>query len=137
MRSVSINCYKFWLFIESDRLSLLEEKLIKGKPVESSRYAAALYEEEKHYCSGSLITQQHILTAASCLEGFYIHNSSFPDFDRYSALVGSMDLIKGGVRYYYEQVEIHKNHTFGKDYYNYNIGLITVVIKTDIFMDRK
>ena len=96
-------------------------------------YLAALFEGERHHCCGSVISSKHILTTAACLKIFFKKECLIPDFTRYFALVGSLDLINGGVRYYYEQVEIHKDYSFRKDDLVHNIGLITVLITKYIF----
>ena len=46
----------------------------------------------------------------------------------FSALIGSVDLVHGGSRFYYEQVEIHKDYNFLYENIDNNIGLITVLI---------
>ena len=124
---------KFWLFTEYNRPSFLKGKLSFGKPTQLLEYLAALFKGEEHYCTGSVISSKHILTTAACLKIFFQKNCSFSDFTRYTALVGSMDLINGGVSYYFKQVEIHKNYSFKKDDFIHNIGLITVLIKKYFF----
>ena len=124
---------KFCFFTEYNRPSFLKGKLSFGKPSEMLEYLVALFKDEEHYCSGSVVSTKHILTAAACLKNFFEKNCSFSDFTKYSALVGSMDLINGGVKYRYKQVEIHKDYSFRKDDFIHNIGLITVLIAKYIF----
>ena len=106
-------------------------KLNHAKSSEVAPYLAALYRKEVHFCTGSMISPKHILTAAKCMEEFFM--CEYPDFSKHYAWVGSFNLKEGGIIYDYEQVEIHKDYNFEYSDYIYNIGLITVLIKTYLF----
>ena len=78
-----------------------------------------------------MISSNHILTTAQCLFEFF--TCEIPDFSRNFALAGTMNLTAGIFKYYYEQVEVHKDYDFYLANPNNDIGLITVLMKTDIF----
>ena len=114
-------------FSESPYPSPLEGKLFYGKQSINISYIATLYRDYEHFCSGSLISVLHVLTAAVCLGDFF-SPLIVTNFSLYHALIGSSSVLKGGIPYYFEQVEIHKDFDFVKPGIINNIGLITVFI---------
>ena len=66
--------------------SLLESKLIYGNNAEGSlvRYLASIRLVVRHFCSGCMITERHILTAAQCI----VKIEKRQNLSEFTALVG-------------------------------------------------
>ena len=87
---------------------------------------AALYKKEEHFCTGSRISRDHILTAAQCLKEFF--DCEFSGFSEYFAIDEPMKLFHGRKKYYFKQVKIHGEYNFESSDITNNIGLIMVLI---------
>ena len=66
----------------------MESKLIKGNDLngETIKYLVSLRYKGIHFCSGCMISERHILTAAQCI--VVIESDKCPDLSVYTALVG-------------------------------------------------
>ena len=119
---------KFYFITESNNLAPPEGKIGIGKvvKVKSMRYIVALKENDEHFGTAFFISQKHVLTAAECLRRFFTCGNS--DFPHVYAWVGSNDLMRGGEKYYFDQVEAHKGYDYNKRIPLNNIGLITVCL---------
>ena len=83
--------------------SLPESKLIAGDDIEGAiiKYLASLRRKTRHFCSGCMISERHILTGAQCITK--LENEHPPDFCNYSAFIGE-------TRYEIERVNYHHNY---------------------------
>lgn len=70
----------------------------------------------KHFCSGSILTSRHIVTAAHCLD---------PNGKKelISIVAGTLLWNSGGVRHHIAEIELHDQF---KKYKGYDIGIITL-----------
>ena len=126
MSSIQVNRYEIFFTVFDKPLSL-EGKLSEAYPVvKPLPFVAGLYEDEELFCSGVLISEEHILTVAECLKRFF--NTSFANFMDYHAKLGSNCLFEAGWSYYFKAVKIHKKFDLKREGPNYNIGVITVLI---------
>ena len=109
-------------------MSHLESKLTPSRPSDPVTYVAGLFTFEDLFCSGVLVSAKHIVTAAACLERFF--STPIPYFGNYHAKIESLVFTAKDRKYYFEQVEIHKDYNLKKVELTDNIGLITVFIIT-------
>ena len=84
---------------------------------------ASLRHNNNHFCSGFLISQNDMLTAARCLEEFLVHKQ-IPAFDPYSVVIGDVNTLS--IIRSIEQVEVHSDFNFSKSDSPQNIGLVKV-----------
>ena len=88
-------------------------------------YVVSIRHNNNHFCTGSLITKQHVLTAAKCLHEFLIHYY-IPSFEPYTVLIGDVNL-NHTKSLAIEQVEVHKRYVPDDlTTIYYDIGVITV-----------
>ena len=117
-------CY---LFTEFEYSSSLFEKIISEEPEghESYKFTTVFKREDVHFCTASLISNKHALTAAICLKDF-LTEKLVPEFDLYSLEAGRLDVIHGSTVFQIEQVQAHRRYSFSNPYSQYNTGIITV-----------
>lgn len=76
-------------------------------------YVAAIFYNRNYFCSGSLISENFVLSAAHCFANIEI-------LDNYQTRIGSVDISKGGVLVKIEEIIIHPNYKersrFDKDF---------------------
>ena len=114
-----------YFFTETDNPLPLEGKLSHGRSAEPLPFVAALYLNFKHYASGILISEMHILTVASRLLIFFASPRS--TFATYFAVLGPYNLIESHDRNYFHRVDIHSDYNTEDEKSAHNIGLLTVL----------
>ena len=73
--------------------SVLENKLIGGQKVAEGEmsFVVSLRIHKVHFCSGCLISENHVLTIAKC--AVYIFHHGGPSFEFASVLIGANNLL--------------------------------------------
>ena len=94
-------------------------------------HMAALYESQLLFCTGILVSDKHVLTAATCLKNF-IDDSNI-DFMNYHAKLGYFNIYKSDEKYSFKGVKVHENYNLTNEHLHDNIGIITVLIIIYIF----
>ena len=88
------------------------------------RFIVSLQYEITHFCTGSLIAVNNVLTAASCI--YLIKKNELPPYWRYSAKVGITTLYSPAYRHKYKFLHIHSDYIYGSDGVFNDIAVITV-----------
>ena len=85
----------------------MKGKLISEHVVhENYKFMTFCRREDVHFCTASLISNKHSLTAASCLKDFLIE-IYIPDFDLYTLVAGRHDINGKSAVFRIEQVIRH------------------------------
>ena len=89
------------------------------------RFLASLRHNGVHYCSATLLSNKHALTAATCLKQF-LNEIKIPSFEKFSLVAGRFDINNGTTVFEIKQVQIHRSFKYISPKIVYNIGLVTV-----------
>ena len=105
----------------------MEQKIIGGHDTsyEKRKFMASFRHKHKHLCSAFLISDQHLLTAAHCLDDF-LTNESIPNFDDYSVEFGLFEWDTKENRHKIEEIVVHQCYNPFKYTVSYDLGLIKV-----------
>ncbi|KAK6636065.1 hypothetical protein RUM43_009717 [Polyplax serrata] len=108
--------------------SRVVELIIGGQPIEIQQvpYQAGLYIGNMFFCSGSIVTTTHIITAAHCLAFVYVTKTSRPgSYTKYlNVRVGSSNMYVGGQSITVRNYSIHQK--FSRVTVDYDVGVITL-----------
>jgi secreted trypsin-like serine protease len=77
-----------------------------SRPWQVSLYAASLGPEKGHFCGGSLIAADWVLTAAHC-----VNDPDLKKYGGFQVLAGTQDLTTGGTRYAVDKVIAHEAYS--------------------------
>ncbi|XP_055913498.1 trypsin delta-like [Eupeodes corollae] len=116
----------FRLIVALSVLSLawgLEDRIVDGKTVSivNFPYQVSIQKYNSHYCGGSILKDDLILTAAHCLRDVLNRN----EVDILTIRAGSSDWDKGGVVKNVEWVSIHPNYQ--PQPMTYDVGLVKTI----------
>ena len=114
-------------FIEYNYSLPIEEKTLEVEEVQFGYkiYIASFRHNGTHLCTGILVSEKHVLTAAQCLNEFFIHEQ-IPSFKEYSILLEDVDKLTTTL-HSIEQVEVHSRYIPNDPTsFLYDIGVITV-----------
>ena len=113
------------MFIALNYSLPLEGKVSGGQEVQlgSMLFIASLMNLQSHHCTTFFITEDQLLTAASCLEEFYDEKKMNVFRDYY---IRVRDINDPKRDYKLEQVEIHESYKFTTESKIHNIGLVQV-----------
>ena len=106
----------------------LEEKLVGGKrpPPELKRCLVSYRHKDLHICTGFLISEHEVLTAAHCLDNFF-KEDAIPNFTEYSVSIGlNDDFYETEKSYAIKEVRAHRHYIAKYKTASSNVGLIMV-----------
>ena len=106
----------------------LEEKIIGGENVLSGqkKYVVSHRHKNVHKCSGFLISENEILTAANCLDDFF-KAKIVPNFEDYSVVLEQNNGLSGIEKNHsIKEVRAHRKYNSKVSRASHNIGLIMV-----------
>ena len=118
------------MFCTENNTSLLESKIIRGSfpfPL-SLPYMTSIRWNYKHICAGTLISDLHVLSSASCV---VLYKNDGPEYEGLLVAVGSYRLERifslGGNFYHIAHIEVNENFELDKICYSpSDISVITV-----------
>ena len=113
----------------------MEEKIFGGQIVESMRhnYIASIRHNGVHFCTGFLINDMQVLTAAQCLREFLI-NEIIPNFSEYTVQIEDLNL-ENKTSLDIENVIVHPKYDPMKIWSSFDVGLITVDYKGNLIIN--
>ena len=95
---------------------------------ENYKFMASFRRENVHFCTASLISNKHALTAAFCFKDF-LTEIDIPDFDLYTLVAGRHDINGKSAVFQIEHVIRHHRFSFLNTVSIYGIGVIKVMYK--------
>ena len=105
----------------------MKGKLIGGQSVlhENYKFTASFRRRNVHFCTASLLSNKHALTAAFCLKDF-LNETDIPNFSLYSLMAGKPNVENGSAVFKIEEVQAHRDYVYKNPNFRQAIGLITV-----------